>query len=1017
MRNIKKMNKSLIHTFTIPVVLLLAFALTASAQTAGTLKGTLTDETGSLIPGATVTVTGSGNVKKSTGTDANGVYSVAGLPAGTYTIHATSTGFAPADKKVDLAPGAVATADFALKVAMANQQVTVQGEVVNTVTVDPSQNAGQLVLKGDDLMALSDDPDELASDLQALAGPAAGPNGGQIYIDGFSNAQLPPKESIREIRINSNPFAAEYDRLGFGRIEIFTKPGTDKFHGSGQFGFSDGSMNSRNPYSTNKPAYQLRQYEGNLGGPLSKKASFFLSLERREIDDNAIINATTLDSNLNPLTIAQAVLTPNRRLSIAPRIDYQLTQNITLVARYNFTDSSQDNAGIGGLRQALATQAYNQSTQQHTFQLTETAVLSPKAINETRFQFSRASTAQQYLTPGYSVNVIGNFIGGGSGEFGHNGTDTNHYEVTNTTSIAKGKHAIKFGARFRYLSESDTSPSNFAGAFTFGAGKAPQLDANNQIVTDASGNPVLINITSLERYRRTLLFQQMGLTGTQIRTLGGGATQFTLAGGNPLAAVNQFDAGPFVQDDWRVRPNLTLSLGLRYETQTNIHDWHDFAPRIGVAWSPDSKGAKNGKTVIRGGFGMFYDRWAQTATLTTERFNGVTQQQYVVANPDFFPTVPSISSIGSVGGVARGQTIYQIDPNARAPYMAQSAIGVERQLPKNTTVAVTFTNSHGVHSLLTRNISAPYEAPGTILTAGNAFNALATANIYQYESAGLMNQNQLITNVNSRLTRNFTLFTFYVFNHAKSNTDGLGTFPSNQYDLAAEYARAQFDIRHRFVLGSSFTTKYAIRFSPFIMANSGAPFNITTGTDLNGDSIYTDRPAFASDPTKPGVVSTKWGLLDPNPTPGEKIIPRNYGTGPAYFSVNMRVSRTWGFGEPRGSNANAANNGGGGPGGGNRGPGGGGGGRGGGGGGMAMGGGGMRGMFGGDTTNHRYNLTLSFSARNLLNTVNPGAPIGSLSSNTFGQSNGLSSGGGPGGGGGGSAANNRRLEVMLRFSF
>src|SRR5205807_1800782 len=179
-----------------------------------------------------------------------------------------------------------------LKVAATAQQVTVRENAGPAVSADPSNSASALVLRGDDLQALSDDPDDLAADLQALAGPSAGPNGGQIFIDGFTGGRLPPKESIREVRINQNPFSAEYDRLGFGRIEILTKPGTDKYRGQTYFDFSDAAFNSRNPYASGKPAFQQRMYGGNVSGPITKRSSFFFDFDRREIDNNAIINAT-----------------------------------------------------------------------------------------------------------------------------------------------------------------------------------------------------------------------------------------------------------------------------------------------------------------------------------------------------------------------------------------------------------------------------------------------------------------------------------------------------------------------------------------------------------------------------------------------------------------------------------------------------------------------------------------------------------------------------------------------------
>ena len=212
------------------------------------------------------------------------------------------------------------------------------------------------------------------------------------------NARLPPKASIREIRINQNPFSSEYDRLGYGRIEILTKPGTDKFHGQLMFNDSDALFNSRNPYAENKPDFHSRQYGGNLTGPISKKASFFVDFERRDIDDNALINAINPDPALvdqlqqdwspNPPRIQDAVVTPIERTTLSPRLDYQLTKNQTLVARYSYERTSRTNAGLSG-GFSLPTQAYNSLDTEHDASLTDTIVLSPRTIDEIRFHFER----------------------------------------------------------------------------------------------------------------------------------------------------------------------------------------------------------------------------------------------------------------------------------------------------------------------------------------------------------------------------------------------------------------------------------------------------------------------------------------------------------------------------------------------------------------------------------------------------------------------------------------------------
>jgi hypothetical protein len=292
--------------------------------------------------------------------------------------------------------------------------------------------------------------------------------------------------------------------------------------------------------------------------------------------------------------------------------------------------------------------------------------------------------------------------------------------------------------------------------------------------------------------------------------------------------------------------------------------------------------------------------------------------------------------------------------------------------------------------------------------------------LYQYESDGILKQNQLIVNVNSRISSKISLFGYYAYGHANGNTDTQATFPADQYNLSQEYGRTAFDIRHKVFFGGSISTRFGIELSPFMIYNSGRPFNITIGRDLNGDLVFTDRPSLApaSACGQTDIVCTRFGDFNVNPPAGATLIPRNYGDGPGFFSLNLRLSRTWGFGE----STSGPTGGGGGRGRGR--PGGGGGGGGGRGGGNIFGGGGggMRGMGGGGNTGHRYNVTLSVMARNLLNTVNDADYTGSLTSPYFGQANALYSGfgggGGPGGGGGGGAStNNRRLELGLRFTF
>jgi hypothetical protein len=514
----------------------------------------------------------------------------------------------------------------------------------------------------------------------------------------------------------------------------------------------------------------------------------------------------------------------------------------------------------------------------------------------------------------------------------------------------------------------------------------------------------MVDISSIESYRRTLLFQQLGLSAARIRQLGGGATQFSIDTGNPVVSGSQFDLGAFAGDDWKARPNLTLSLGLRYETQNNIRDWRDFAPRIGVAWAPaGASGKSRPKSVIRAGFGMFYDRFSLGNTLTAERYNGILQQQYIIANPDFFPTVPAVASLS---GPVPASTVQRIDSTLRAPYLMQSAVGFERQMPLGTTLAISYANSHGVHMLRSQDINAPWPGTSAAAPGSGAFPLGRPGPVFLMESAGLYNQNQLILNVNSRVNRSLSLTGSYVYNHAMSNTDGLGTFPASPYSMAGEYGPAATDMRHRVTLGGTIATMWGIRLNPLLTANSGPPFDITAGQDLYGDTLFNARPGLATDPAKPGVVPTRYGWLDPNPTPGERLLSRNFGRGPGQIMLNVRIGRTFAFGRSREASvavAAAAANPGGGTGGG-RGtptsP-------------FATGGGGGP-ASGTASADRRYGLTISMQIRNITNHNNPGPITGNITSPLFGQANQPA--------GSGAAifsenANNRRLELQTRFTF
>src|SRR5438477_2604162 len=280
------------------VVLSLAGAW-AQTQPMASLRGVITDPSGALVPGALVQLRGPGGEQRAN-TNGSGEYVFAALPPGKYLLRVIVKGFAVSQQPNFNVSGPTRL-DVQLTIAAESQVINVEDET-GKVSADPTANSSAIVLGQKELEALSDDPDELQQQLQAMAGPSAGPNGGQIYIDGFTGGQLPAKNSIREVRINSNPLSPEYDRPGFGRVEIFTKPGTDTIHGQGFFQYNKEFLNSRNPLlqQSTRPPYQQRMVGVTLTGPIKKqKASFGLEFERRSITENAFVLATTLDNNLN----------------------------------------------------------------------------------------------------------------------------------------------------------------------------------------------------------------------------------------------------------------------------------------------------------------------------------------------------------------------------------------------------------------------------------------------------------------------------------------------------------------------------------------------------------------------------------------------------------------------------------------------------------------------------------------------------------------------------------------------
>jgi hypothetical protein len=915
----------------------LLLPVAAVGQTA-TLHGQVADPSGAVIPGAAISLIG-GNSPIHTQSGADGEYAIRGLAPGSYTLSVTASGFAPlTTSDVNLTAGQSKSINLPLAIAVENQEVQVDGET-QSVGLNPEQNASSVVIKGSAIDALSDDPTELQNELQALAGPAAGPNGGQIYIDGFEGGQIPPKADILEIRVNQNPFSAEYDRIGYGRIEIITKPGSQKFQGS-IFGFgTDSALGTANPFLAGQPSYYQYSYSGNISGPITKTASYFFNaftITRQNQSIVVALDPTTL-TNLNEASPA-----PMNYFNLTPRVDFQISKNSFMSIRDQYARYSAQGLGVGAL--ILPEQATSGLNWSNEVQIGDTWVINSHLLMEPRFLWRRIGNngTSNFSTP--TISVQGAFTTGGNGQ----GTVHDHQDVfmlQNYGTATVGPQTLRFGGRARAYRDANYSTGGANGSYYF-ADKTeyegcPPVKAPGQACT-----PALYSATVIE---------------------------------NPLARVLLFDGSLFLQDDWRVSRSFQLGLGLRYEAQNHIHDYDDWAPRIAFAWTPGRPGKTPAKTVIRGGYGWFFNRFTESTAfnsgvtpyiITAIHDNGINQQSYTIANPSFYN--PNAAEPASVLTSTSSSipTYHSVDPHFHAALDMQGGIGVDRQIAKHVTGNITYLYTQGVHQYMSNNVTAPaFDLSDYTITGPtpSVFN-------YQFQSEGFYRQNQLIISSALQLKK-FTVSGNYVLNEAKSDTQGINSFPSVAQDPGFDYGRAQFGIRQKFFAVGSYTAPYGIVIGALIAAQSGTPYNLTIGEDLTGNNQFNARPAYGTC-GDPGVMTTQYGCLDTDPVgKDEPIVPYCVGLGPANAIVHVRISKVFGIG-PKIKTAGEGQT-------------------------FTPGGGNVsnRGIGGGGpaikldaTVPRRYNLTFVAGASNILNMVNLGTPNGVLLSPLFNKTQTLAGG-------------------------
>jgi len=808
------------------VALLLLFVSALNAQTIR-FTGRVLDPTGAVMPRVDVKIFQGANTLRETKTDAAGNFAL-DLPAGEYRLEATAPDYRLYQQALRVVPN-MAPLSISMAVAAPDSKVDVPSQT-DRVNLDEAANLTSTTIAGDALKDLPEDEESLMAYLQALVGGAPGEQV-NIVVDGFTGGRIPPRELIQQVIIDRNVFSA--DSTGGARIQIVTRPGTGSWTGGASFSFRDSGLNAMTPYALTKPDTQQRSFSTNYGGPVIPgflTMRFNGSITEYELEGNALRAITPDGARSDGVTSPSK----NRNLNLTGQLYLNMIHTVNFNVSY--TSSNSENQGIGGFN--LPERASNSKNHSWQAQFIERAIFNPTTINELRFRAFRTNSSQEPVTDAIAINVLDAFYGGGAQNRSNNRNLNYNFGDTLRWQV-KPPLNLQIGVDATYMKNRSVNENNYRGTFVF---------------------------SSLEDY------------------LAGRPVTFTQTTGDPSLEVSQWQAAAFLQSDWRMHPKVNLSMGVRYQIQTNLKDNNNIAPTVGFAYQP-----RQG-TVIRAGARISHQIFNIGSVEQLLRQDGKTRQfQTVITNPSY--PDPFLNGTGSTTGIT--STSFRVqDPNLAAPYSFNTQVSLEQNLVKGWRFGASINATRGVRLIRTRNINAPY--PGTplsdeLLTRLNSFDPAVQAaareevdrmrpyypiagNILQFESTG----KSLSKNLSFRIMppANLTLWkiglsvplTQYTLGWAHDDASA-----QNQYDWASEWAPASGDTRHRVESLFMLRLPKAVNASFTVTAASGRPYTVTTGRDENGDQTTNDRPA--------GV-------------------PRNSVRSPGTYNVSMSLSKTFNLKKP-----------------------------------------------------------------------------------------------------------------------
>ena len=700
-------------------------------QTTQIVSGTVVDPSNAILHGASVTLTGGKQDVLRTTTDAKGEFRFDFVVPGRYEVRAEYPGFKTGTARITVRTAAPSPLRLELAIADVEETIKVDSDATQTNT-NASENLDLIRLRSGDLENLPVLDGDVVGALARLLDPASvGSGGATVVIDGLPSSDHNLRASeIQEVRINNNPYSAEYARPGRGRIEIITKTGSSKYHGSVDFGIRDFRLDARNAFAVERPPQRRRQLEANVSGPLLKGDKDTFSLTASRIRDG-----------LEPIVYAFGLGGPIRenaaQTQTSTYVSAQFTRRIhdnAFSFRYTHFDWSDEGAGAGGF--VLPEAAYTSASRYHQVYSSYRAVFSPTLLNEFFVRVKAEDSATLSQLRGVSKIVVTDAFTSGGAQVDRRDTER-RLEFNDTVSWSHSRHLVKAGVSVPAFSRIGSSDrSNLDGTFYF---------------------------ASLDDYARHNPFSFMRQTG------------------NGHLVFWQRQVAGFVQDEVKVASNLSLAAGVRYEWQNYGAGYHNFAPRLSFAYGV----GKGLKTVLRGGAGFFYDTVPTPEIAATLLLDGSRLHQILLLNPGYPDPLP-----GAISAQSLPPDLAQFSPAIRSPYALQYSLGVDRALRKSLTLTATYTAARGVHLYRSRDVNAPL--PPLYLSRPNPSIAM----LGQFESSGGSRDHSLQTALRGNLSRFFSGMVMYQLSRAMNDTDGIASFPANNWDLRGEWSRASSDLRH-----------------------------------------------------------------------------------------------------------------------------------------------------------------------------------------------------------------------------